>query len=205
MKAENIGAVPRRLAIRREVPVTTDDRTDVSGSPTVASTFEQVFVTEYQAMVALAAAVSGSRAHAEDIAQEAMTRLDKNWDRISGYAKPGAWLRRVTINLALSEKRKRTNEIKALLRLGPSISTLPAVPVDHADIWDVVATLPKKQRAVISLTFLEDHSTDEIAEILEIAPATVRVHLHRARQNLHEALSATTSPAHSSAPPEQAR
>ncbi len=44
--------------------------------------FDALFVTEYPKMVALAAAVSGTRAHAEDIAQEAMLRLDQSWSII---------------------------------------------------------------------------------------------------------------------------
>lgn len=179
-----------------------------SATPTSASTtgtdltFDRVFVSEYQAMVALAVAVSGSRVHAEDIAQDAMTKLDRNWARVSEYNKPGAWLRRVTINLALSEKRKRANEMRALLRLKPPTSTLPEAPVGDADIWEHVTKLPKMQRAVISLAFLEDRTTDEISEILEIEPATVRVHLHRARRRLHDALttSSTASPSIRMAP-----
>ena len=54
--------------------------------------FDAVFVDEYPKMVALAAAVSGSRASAEDIAQEAMARLDRNWAKVQSYDNPGGWL-----------------------------------------------------------------------------------------------------------------
>lgn len=158
------------------------------------ATFESVFVAEYHSMVALAAAVSGSRIHAEDIAQEALSRLHRNWENVGSYDKPGAWLRRVTINLALSQKRRRATEFKALLRIGAPRAELPPALPEHQEIWALVAALPKMQRAVISLHFLEDQTTDEIAEVLEIAAPTVRVHLHRARKTLYAQLGPTASP-----------
>lgn len=152
------------------------------------ATFDALFVAEYPKMVALAAAVSGDRSCAEDIAQEAMSRLHGEWARIQGYDKPGAWLRRVTINLATSRKRKLLAEAKALLRLKVTESTLDPAPPDDQAIWEAVRHLPPRQRAAVSLYFLEDRSIDEIADILEISPSTTRVHLHRARQTLRDRL-----------------
>ena len=150
--------------------------------------FERLFVDEYPKMVALAAAVSGSRQHAEDIAQEAMSKLDRSWRKVQGYENPGAWVRRVTINLALSRRRRLAAEARALLRLpAPEAALPPAEPEDNA-VWEAVASLPKNQRAAISLHFLEDRSITEIADILEISPSTARVHLHRARQTLRDRL-----------------
>lgn len=154
----------------------------------VVQTFQSVFVTEYSSMVALAAAVSGSRVHAEDIAQEAMTRLDRNWAEVQHYGKPGAWLRRVTINLALSQKRRLKSEAKALLRIGVPEPELSEAPAQDDQLWELVSRLSKKQRAVVALHFLEDKSLEEIAEILEISASTARVHLHRAKQSLHKSL-----------------
>lgn len=153
-----------------------------------APTFAATFVAEYQTMVALAAAVSGDRVHAEDIAQEAMMKLEKNWDRVQYFDKPGAWLRRVTINTALSQRRKRKTELRALLRLDKPEAHLLEVDEADGEIWAHVSRLPKMQRAVISLQYLEDLKPDEIAEILEVEATTVRVHQHRARQSLLKTL-----------------
>ncbi len=68
----------------------------------VVEPFEGFFDREYPRMVAVAYAVSGSRWAAEELAQEACLRAYRSWDKVSGYDKPGAWLRRVTINLATS-------------------------------------------------------------------------------------------------------
>lgn len=167
-----------------EVTVATSNRQPIS---TVQS-FEACFVAEYPKMVALAAAVSGSRVYAEDIAQDAMGRLNREWANVQHFDKPGAWLRRVTINLALSQKRRRLNEAKALLRMGVPESTLPAPRTEDAAVWTFVAELPKQQRAAVALHFLEERSIDEIADILEISASTARVHLHRARTTLRTRL-----------------
>lgn len=158
--------------------------------PTAVPTFDAVFVDEYPKMVALAAAVSGRRTFAEDLAQEAMTRLHRNWGRIQGFQAPGAWVRRVTINLALSQRRRLANETKAKLRLrsAPVDDRPPSTHAEHQPVWEAVAALPGKQRAAVALRYLEDRSIDEIADVLEIAPSTVRVHLHRAAQTLRERL-----------------
>jgi RNA polymerase sigma factor (sigma-70 family) len=167
-------------------------RTDDAGDATTlrpVPSFDALFVDEYPRMVALAAAVSGSRLFAEDLAQEAMWRLDRNWRRVAGMDAPGAWVRRVTINLALSHRRRVATEIKAKLRLGGPEPTLPPALEDNEPVWAAVATLPGKQRAAIALHYLEDRPVDEIADILDISPSTARVHLHRGREALRDRLS----------------
>ena len=139
-------------------------------------------------MVALAAAVSGDRSHAEDIAQEALRRASQRWTALSGYDKPGAWVRRVTVNLSISRKRRVVAEAKALLRLGPTEDSLGDPPPDHRRVWEAVAELSPKQRSVVSLHYLEDMALNEIARVLDMAESTVRVHLHRARARLAELL-----------------
>ncbi len=153
----------------------------------MTNTFEAFFHKEYPMMVALAAAVSGSRSGAEDIAQEAMTRAYRHWGKVKTYDKPGAWLRRVTINLAISARSRAGREVKLMFRL-VSLPSLVESPPIHDDVWEAVRQLPKNQRAVVALYYLEDMSVAEIAEILGCAESTARVHLHRGRASLSKAL-----------------
>ena len=97
--------------------------------------------------------------------------------------RPGAWIRRVLINLAIDWQRRRGRERRALLRLAP------APPVELADptstrFWAAVRRLPDRQRAAVALHYLEDLSVDEIAEILQVAPGTVKSSLFKARRTL---------------------
>lgn len=168
----------------------TDEPRHATPPPTtVTPTFESVFVAEYPAMVALAAAVSGRPSDAEDIAAEAMQRLQTNWRKVADYERPGAWVRRVTINLALSRRRRVTAEARALVRLGrPADATLPPSAAEHEPVWAAVAKLPGKQRAAVALHYLEDRPIDEIADVLGCSPSTARVHLHRGRTALRDHL-----------------
>ena len=93
-------------------------------------------------MVAVAFAISGSSVAAEDIAQEAMVRAHRRWDQISQYDKPGAWVRRVTINLARSAFRRNALELRARLRLGRRLDPIPEPAAEDMRIWKAVSLLP---------------------------------------------------------------
>lgn len=157
-----------------------------------SESFDTFYLREFRAMVALAYSVSGSASTAEDVAQEAMTRAYRSWAKISQYDKPGTWLRRVTVNLAISNRRRAVSETKARLSLGPP-HTFTDPPTVHDEIWDAVKKLPARQRIAVALHYLEDRSIAEVADILGCAEATARVHLHRGRQTLHKMLQGSTA------------
>ena len=157
------------------------------GAP-VHHDFDGFYRRELPTMVALAAAITGSTVAAEDIAQEALVRAYNQWDKIGGYDKPGAWVRRVTINLALSNRKRLGAEVKAKLRLGRRDAVDRPVVEPHPfrfdDVWSAVAKLPGQQRAAVALHYLEDRSVADIADILDCSQSTARVHLHRGRSSL---------------------
>lgn len=164
-----------------------DDTSHDTGALPLRETFPAFYRREYPNMVAIAAAVSRNRAIAEDLAQEAMVRAHRHWERISTYERPGAWVRRATINLSLSATKRAAAEMRRMLRLAPD-SNVPEPDATDDRIWRAVAKLPGKQRAAIALHYLEDRPVDEIAAILEISDSTARVHLHRGRQALAKTL-----------------
>ena len=61
---------------------------------------------------------------------------------------------------------------------------LPALSAPDDEFWKAVRTLPKRQAQAIALHYLEDLPIAEIAEILECAEGTVKVHLHKGRKGL---------------------
>jgi RNA polymerase sigma-70 factor (ECF subfamily) len=153
--------------------------------------FEDFFRREYPALVALAAAVSRSPHTAEDLAQEAMLRARKHWDRISAFDKPGTWVRRVTINLSLNNRRGVAREARTRLAWWER-----RAPDEQPDAFDpellaALHALSPHQRAAVTLHYLEDRSTLEIADLLRCSESTARVHLHRGRQALAQHLGAT--------------
>lgn len=150
--------------------------------------FDAFYRREYRGMVALAAAVGGEPAIAEDIAQEALLRALEAWPKISRYDKPGAWLRRITINLASNRRRRASTERRLQPVAFGGRQTVEIVLRDDG-VWRAVAALPPKQRAAIALFYLEDLSVEDIAEILDCAENTAKAHLYQGRQALVERLS----------------
>ncbi len=150
--------------------------------------YEVFFHREYRSMVALAVAVSGSRALGEDLAQEALLRAHRHWPEISRYDKPGAWLRRVTINLALSAKTRVVKEAAARIRWGRQQTPIAEPPEHDHTIWEAVGRLPGGQRAAVALYYLEDRSVADIAEVLDVAEGTAKAHLAKGRAALARAL-----------------
>ncbi len=139
-------------------------------------------------MIGLAYALSGSRAAAEDLAQEAFLAAHRQWDKVGSYDKPQAWVRRVVANMSVSLFRRKMREAKALARMRGSEAYLPALPAEDEEFWRHVRALPKRQAQVIALHYLEDRSVADIAEVLDCAENTVKVHLHKGRARLAERL-----------------
>jgi RNA polymerase sigma-70 factor, ECF subfamily len=160
---------------------------DVSDATAVESpeAFEDFYLKEYPAVMGLAYALSGSRWAAEDLSQEAFLAAHRNWHRIAGYEQPGAWVRRVVANLSISAFRRRAAEAKALARVVlRQAPTVPELSADDADFWRAVRSLPRRQAQVVALYYLGDRGIAEVAEILEMAPGTVKKHLHDGRRTL---------------------
>ena len=85
--------------------------------------FEQFYERELRSVIGLAYALSGSRSAAEDLAQDAFVAAHRNWEKISQYDKPEAWVRRVVANLSVSRFRKGISEATVRLSVG----------IEHAD------------------------------------------------------------------------
>jgi RNA polymerase sigma-70 factor (ECF subfamily) len=148
------------------------------------SEFDAFYRREFSTLAVLAGTVAGDRSTGEDIAQEALSRAHRDWPRVSTLDKPGAWARRVTINLAIGRKRRMASEARALLRLGPSQHVAAETRRGDPAVWAAVDELPPRQRAVIALRYLEDQTVAEIAEILEISVSAATSNLSKARANL---------------------
>jgi RNA polymerase sigma factor (sigma-70 family) len=161
---------------------------------TEVRTFEQLFREEYAPLVALGTWLTGDRTVGEDLAQEALGVTHRRWSEVVSYEQPAAFPRRILINLASNERRRRGRESRAFIRVS-SLRTTEAADSGVGDdsVWAEVAALPLQQRAAIGLRYLRDLSSAEIAQALGCSERTVRVHLHRAHRRLAQRLAATWS------------
>jgi RNA polymerase sigma-70 factor, ECF subfamily len=146
--------------------------------------FDAFFESNYREMVGLAATLCGRRHVAEELAQEAFVRACRRWDRIVGFDKPDAWVRRVVVNLAVSSLRRTAAEARALARLSQRRGDVVEFATSDSEFWRAVRALPRRQAQCLALRYYEERSIEEIADVLAVDAATVRVHLHRGRRAL---------------------
>ena len=151
--------------------------------------FEEFYQAAYARLVGQLFPVTGDLQQAEDVVQEAFVRALDHWPRVSAYELPEAWVRRVAINLALSEMRRLRRRAAALLRLG-SARAEPQIPAHTAEMIDLLRQVPANQRAVVLLHDVLDLSVDQVAGQLGLPASTVRGRLARARATLARHLTA---------------
>jgi RNA polymerase sigma factor (sigma-70 family) len=147
--------------------------------------FTWLFRREYTAVVWSANVVLHDYARAEEIAQDAFARLLENWRKVSRYDRPGGWVRRVALRLAVRAAKRQS-------RLVSLDEAWPAASSDHPsfdlDLLAAIRQLPPRQRAVVALHYVEDLPVNEVADILGCSVSTASVHLHRARVKLADLL-----------------
>ena len=158
----------------------------------IGETFETFYAREYRPLVGLTYVLSGSRAAAEDLAQDAMAATYRRWSRVSAMDSPTGYLRRTAVNLAASAVRRRVAEGKALLRLtgqrAIATTELPVLPPDDDAFWAEVRRLPRRQAQAVALRYLYDCPVLEVAEVMGISEGAAKSHLHRARTTLTSVL-----------------
>jgi RNA polymerase sigma-70 factor (ECF subfamily) len=133
----------------------------------------------------------GDRAAAEDCAQEAFVRAFKAWSSWRPEASAEAWLHRIAINVAVSDRRRqRLREVGEIIRrIGR-----PAPPPDTAALAErslivrALQQIPAKQAAVIVLRHYHGYTNREIAAALGIPERTVASRLAAAKARLQRAL-----------------
>lgn len=126
-------------------------------------------------------------ADAEDVYQDVFFKLFQQ-ERL-GNSDPEhikAWLIRSTVNRCTDMMRFRFRHSTVSLEvLGEAAA---AAEESATELWAAVNRLPAKFRVVVHLHYAEGYSTDEIADILQIPPVTVRTRLRRARLKLKDVL-----------------
>jgi RNA polymerase sigma factor (sigma-70 family) len=147
--------------------------------------FDLFFAQHYERCVRVARRVVGRDDVARELAAEAFARAWVRWNRLCDQL-PGAWVTKVTLNLALDTVRRRVVE--------PGLPTSTPSPEDASiariTLARALGALPARQRSAIALRYLADCSEAEIATALCISKGAVKVHLHRGLKRLRTLLDA---------------
>jgi RNA polymerase sigma-70 factor (sigma-E family) len=155
--------------------------------------FDSFYAAEHRRLYALAVAMARDHHAAEDLVQETMARAYARWARLRHYEKPGAWARRVLLNEAVSRRRRWQRDLQRLARLQRLREQRVELAEPDAEVWAVVARLPRRQRQVVVLRYVEELRPCEIAAVLDCSVPTVDTHLARARARLALALEEASS------------
>jgi RNA polymerase sigma-70 factor (ECF subfamily) len=144
------------------------------------SSLEALYAAAYPRLVRMLTAMSGSRADAEELVQEAFASLVPKWGRVSRYDQPEAWVRQVAVRSLISRRRRLKVALRARNALAQD-ATSPGPSGDRLDVDAAMHRLPVDHRAVLVLHHGLGLPLDEIARELGIPVGTVKSRLSRAR------------------------
>ena len=146
----------------------------------------ELLARRYMDMVfRLAFSYMKSASDADDVTQNVLLRLLRSTKPFESEEHARFWLVRVTMNeckRALRSQWRKAGDIEEYA------NELHFETQEHSDLFYAVMELPEKYRIVIHLFYYEDYSVREIAGILRITEANVKVRLSRGRRLLKEAL-----------------
>lgn len=153
--------------------------------------FERLYRNTYRRILGTLVTLVRDRATAEDCAQETYERAYRNWKAWRPEASVEAWLHRIAINVAISDRRhQRLRQAGEMVRrLGrPDPPPDPADFAERSDLVRAIKKLPTKQAAALVLRHYHGYTNREIAAALGIPEQTVASRLAAARKQLQVVL-----------------
>lgn len=147
----------------------------------MSGTFDEYVTGRGQALLRFGYVLTGDRHLSEDLVQEALAKAHRRWSHIGGLDHPDAYVRRIIVNNFLSWHRRAQRLSIVASPPEPAPSGVHggdhgAQLADRHAMWQVLAELPKQQRAVLVLRFYEGLDDDDIAHLVRCSAATVRAH-----------------------------
>jgi RNA polymerase sigma-70 factor (ECF subfamily) len=134
---------------------------------------------------------------AEEVAQETLLKVFQSFDQLREPEHVRAWVFRIAKNACLMQRRKSVFAPGQELRVDelPASADAAALPDDElqrseirAVLHQVISELPAPYRCVVLLRDIEQLSTDETAQILDLTADVVKTRLHRARAAMRQKL-----------------
>ena len=141
----------------------------------------------------LAVLLAGSSAEAEDLLQTSLVKLYRAWPRLDlASAAPDAYMRKIIANTRRSWWRSRRRQEWPVAELPDTADPVAGDVADRyalgALVRSALAALPRQQRAVLVLRYIEDLPETTVAELLGVSAGTVKSHAHRGARALRAAL-----------------
>ena len=163
--------------------------------------FEIIMRRHNQRLYRVARAILRNDSEAEDVMQDAYVRAYEHLDQFAGRAKFATWLTRIAVHEALARQLRgnRYQELETMSeREGDPMDRFASLAPDPEQqasnsevrrlLEEAVEKLPDAYRTIFILRDVEDVSTTDAAEVLEITQDNVKVRLHRTRALLRKSL-----------------
>lgn len=135
------------------------------------------------ALLRLAYTLTGNKADAEDVVQEALARALPRWERISRVGDVDAYVRRMVVNAHTSWWRRFRRRESPVAEVRDSVAPAPAgaglMPDQRAGLWAACQALPEVQRTAVVLRYYEQLEYVEIAELTGVREGSVRSRVSR--------------------------
>jgi RNA polymerase sigma factor (sigma-70 family) len=164
----------------RSVPEPVDGQMDpLDENPS----FERFFDAERTRLFGALAVMSGNRAEAEEVMQDAFLRVWERWDRVSEMESPEGFLYRTALNVYRKRLRRAAIAVRKATALLPEDDALGGVET-RDEVARLLRGLTQREREAIVVTAYLGYSTEEAGELLGIRANTVRVLTSRARATL---------------------
>lgn len=162
--------------------------------------FTQLVEVNQDRLFASMLQVTGSPDEAEEVVQEAFIRAFIKLDTFQRNSQFFTWLYRIAFNAALTRRRRKRARVSLdqcredngleVTDRGDAVDEPMLRRERVAMVREAIQTLTDEHRAILVLREMQEHSYEDIAEILEISIGTVRSRLSRARRQLKIALEA---------------
>jgi RNA polymerase sigma factor (sigma-70 family) len=174
----NVG--PRRpWSVRAEGEVVRFSKERVEGW----ARFDSFFAEEHERLFKALYFVTGERADAEELMQEAFLKLWERWHEIDRIEDPTGYLFRVSLNAFRSRRRRAAT---ALRKAAPMVEVRdPFSDAEmRADVRQLLLRCTERQRAALVLVDLLGYPSEQAARILGVRPSTVRALATQGRRTI---------------------
>jgi RNA polymerase sigma-70 factor (sigma-E family) len=140
-------------------------------------------------LLRLAYTLTGNRADAEDVVQDALARALPRWSRIARVGDVDAYVRRMVINAHTSWWRRWKRRESPVAELRDSAVDAPGEDFDdRRRLWLACQALPEVQRTAVVLRYYEQLEYAEIAELTGVREGSVRARVSRGLAALRQSM-----------------
>jgi RNA polymerase sigma-70 factor (ECF subfamily) len=151
--------------------------------------FEDFFRDQTQRLYAHLCLITGNRAEAEELGQDAFLKVWERWDRVAEMDEPVGYLYRTAMNLFRKRYRRGVLALRRTVsedRRRDEFTTAE----NRSVVAQALVGLAQRQRAALVLTELIGFSSGEASRMLGVSPGTVRMLASQGRAALKQHLEA---------------